>query len=242
MRKHYKEKQIRTYISYFFIIIIAAFAAMIIYHEFKLIPADEFVENSNTVNLNLLTTEEVDAEREKFLPLLVKPKIVSEPIDSGTTSYYASEEDARQAESVLLSRNASNYATEDPHTDLTMTSEITQNDGSVMKSYSSPGATVIGANQYESKDLKPLVIEGSIINIDNEKKIISVALRNNTGLATVQFNSETKILINSKPIDFSNLKIADTIRAEGFGDDTTKTLIKTNIAIITGFHQLIPTS
>lgn len=241
MRKLYKEKQIRTYISYFFIVVIAAIIATIIYYEFRIIPIDEFGKNTNTTALNLLSTEEVDAEREKFLPMLEKPNIVAEPSTLGTATFYATDADAKQAELSLSNNSLNNYADENLHKDLTLISETTQSDGSVMKSYSSSGATLTAVNDYEPLDMKPLVIEGSIIKIDSDKKVISVALRNNTGLATIQFNSDTKILINNKPMDFSSLRIADTIRSEGFGDETTNSLIKTNITIITGFHQLIPT-
>ncbi len=237
MRKLYKQKLIRIYTSYFFIVLIAGIIAVIVYHEFKIIPVDDFGQNTNTTDLILLTSEEVDAEREKFLPLLEKPKLISSSVGSDTSTSYASEE----AELVMKDQGSNSVIEQNIPDGLIMTSEITQADGSIIRSFSAPEATFTAVNEYSSEELTPLVIEGSIINIDNDKKLITVALRNDSGKGTIKFNSETKILINNKPIDFSNLKIADTIRAEGFGDNTTNTLIKTNITIITGFHQLIPT-
>lgn len=243
MRKLYKEKQIRTYVSYFFIVFIFAITAIIVYHEFKIVPLDEITKDSENIDLKILTSEEVDAERQKFLPLLVSPKI-NESISSvdATTTYYASDEDASQALSVIKERETIGNVNKNQYIDLTMTSETTEGDGSIIRSYSSSGNTLVAINEYSTNDLSPLVIEGSIISIDNNKKTVTVALSDNTGMGKIQFNRETKILINNKPIDFLALKIADTIRAEGFGDETTNSLIKTNITIITGFHQLIPTT
>lgn len=242
MRKLYKEKQIRTYISYFFIVFISAITAIIVYHEFKIVPLDEINKDSENINLKVLTNEEIDAERQKFLPLLVSPKI-SESIISvdGTTTYYASDEDASQALSVIKERETISNDNKSQYSDLTMTSETTEGDGSIIRSYSSSDNTLVAINEYSTNDLSSLVIEGSIIAIDNNKKTVTVALRNNTGMGTIRFNPETKILINNKPIDFLALRTADTIRAEGFGDSTSNILNKTNIIIITGFHQVIST-
>jgi hypothetical protein len=242
MRKLYKEKQIRTYVSYFFIVLISAITAIIVYHEFKIVPFSEINNDSKNIDLEVLTNEEIDAERQKFLPLLYSPKISeSSSFVDAITTYYASDEDASQALTVIKERETIGNVNKSQYNDLTMTSETTESDGSIIRSYSSSDNTLVAINEYSTNDLSSLVIEGSIIAIDNNKKTVTVALRDNTGMGKIQLNPKTKILINNKPIDFLALKIADTVRAEGFGDSTSNILNKTNIIIITGFHQVIST-
>ncbi len=234
-------KKTKTIFSYLTLIYIGIFVSVIIFityldikfskPEVKQIPVE-------VPEISLLSSEEVANEKQKLIPLSETPTLIQEDTTEGVFSEIMTEEQIKLVSTDSVSVEApKTYLISDGNT---QKEETTDNNNFVYTRQNS-GLSVTTSQtdtNLESK-ITSFVLEGKIYSKGQNE--IVIVTNDNTGFGKIVISPVTTLLINGKNINFTDLKVSDTIKAEGTGSFESKTMTA-KVITVTGVTQIIPTN
>lgn len=247
IKSRLKEIAVLRNTTYFFVVLTFAVVITIAYVALKPVGPVEYDESFVIPKISILTTEEVEVERKK-LPaeniyvyeqaVGTQNKAVIEETSSEPAVVVSNEEVAeiiiqQKQPLTAIKPEAGDYTEASTNGPIQLTEIIAPNQ-------KSSGITIIEevyAGNLPSKETT-LVFEGSIFSLDNESNTITIALKSG-GFATAYIIGGTNIIINNKNMRFSDLRVADNVRAQGIGKLNSNVINASNITV-TGSIKLIP--
>lgn len=233
-----KTKAIFSYLSLIYIGIFVSVIAFITYLDIKFSKPEVKPTPVEVPSIKFLSSEEVASEKQKLIPLSNTPTLVKEEVTKDTFSEVMTDEQIKSA-------TTENSNTELPKTYLISDGTTQKEETSDTKDYvyvrqnSGISVTTTQTDTNLESKITSFILEGRIYSKTDREIVITTS--DNSGFGKIIISPSTNILINEKNITLADLKVSDTVKAEGTGSFESKTMTA-KVITMTGVTQIIPTN
>jgi hypothetical protein len=245
------KENVAVFFNFTFVLCVMLLTAYFVYNETNRTTPREVssAELDSKPEVILLTPDEVETERLKFVKQQAGQQINSDTVlqsNEITKEEVQAEIQLQQPRPVKEALALEDYGTGLVAVPVTVTdytapeSKRTESTSIYIKPDSgfSVDSITVSNTTGEQAERVAMSVSGTIFSINNEEKSIIIS-ESGTSPVTVRLKEGSRIIINNKDMSFSDLKLADIVRTEGYGYADSNELTASTIAV-TGTYQIIP--